>query len=272
MNENITDSLESNYMPYTAHVILQRALPEIDGLKPSQRRILYTMYKMGLLKGNRKKSQSIVGQTMFLHAHGDASIYETLVRMTKDNESLLIPYIDSKGNFGKVYSRDTKEAHGRYTEAKLMPISEELFKGMNEDAVDMIDNYDGTLKEPRFLPVSFPNILTNSQSGTAVGMASGIPSFNLGEVLDFTIAYIKDRDSEVIDYIKAPDFPTGGSVIYNRDLFKGIYNTGRGTFKIRANYKIEEDSIIFYDIPYTTTFEVIIDRVSNLVKIGRAHV
>lgn len=269
MNQNIIDSLEHNYMPYTAHVILQRALPEIDGFKPSQRRILYTMYNMNLLGKLRKKSQSIVGQTMFLHAHGDSSIYETLVRMSKDNESLLMPYIDSKGNFGKVYSRDMKEASPRYTEAKLSSISKELFNGIDENAVDMIDNYDGTLKEPRFLPSAFPNILTNSQSGTAVGMASNIPSFNLGEVIDFTIAYIKNQNSPVSDYIKAPDFPTGGSVIYNKELFDKIYSTGRGSFKIRANYEIKDDSIIFYDVPYTTTFEAIMDRISLLVKDGK---
>lgn len=256
-------------MPYTAHVIMQRALPEIDGFKPSQRRILYTMYKMNLLNGGRKKSQGIVGQTMFLHPHGDMAIYETLVRMTIDNESFLIPYIDSKGNFGKIYSRDMQFASARYTEAKLSDVARELFKDINKNTVDMVDNYDGTYKEPRLLPVTFPSILTNSQSGTAVGMASNIPSFNLSEVIDYTIAHIKDDSVNPADYIIAPDFPTGGNIIYNKDDFEKIYNTGRGSFKVRATYKIDENSIIFEDIPFTTTFEAIIERITALVKEGK---
>lgn len=266
IEQNITETLESNYMPYSAHVIMERALPEIDGLKPSQRRILYTMYRMNLLKSQRKKSQSIVGQTMFLHPHGDASIYQTLVKMSTDNESLLVPYIDSKGNFGKVYSRDMKEASGRYTECKLTPVASELFKDINKDTVEMIDNYDGTLKEPRLLPVTFPSILTNPSSGMAVGMASSIASFNLSEVVDFTVAYLKNQKSDVSDYIKAPDLPTGGNIIFDKDEFKKIYDTGRGSFNIRATYKFEDNSIIFEEIPYTTTFEAIIDRITLLIR------
>lgn len=266
--QNITDSLECNYMPYSAYVILSRALPEIDGLKPSQRRILYTMYKMGLLSGGRKKSQTIVGQTMAIHPHGDSAIYETLVRMSVDNESFLLPYVDSKGNFGKVYSRDMKEASSRYTEAKLTNIASEMFKDIDKDVVDMIDNYDNTLKEPRLLPVTFPSILTNASNGMAVGMASSIPSFNLSEVIDFTINYIKNQNVKVLDYIKVPDFPTGGLIIYDENTFKKIYETGRGSFKIRATHKIEGNSIIFEEIPYTTTFEQIIDRVTTLIKNG----
>lgn len=268
IKQNITESLKANYMPYSAHVIMNRALPEIDGFKPSQRRILYTMFKMGLLGKLRKKSQGVVGQTMFIHAHGDASIYETMVRMADDNEALLVPYIDSKGNFGKVYSRDMKEAHSRYTEVKLSEISSELFKDIDKNTVDMIDSYDGSMKEPRMLPVTFPTILTNPSSGMAVGMASSIAPFNLSEVIDYTIAYIKDKESNVSDYIKAPDFPTGGSIVYNKSAFKDILDNGRGSFKIRASYKIDGNSIIFEEIPYTTTFEAIIDRVTTLIKGG----
>lgn len=269
IQQKITESLENNYMPYAAHVILQRALPEIDGLKPSQRRILYTMFKMGLLKGNRKKSQGVVGQTMFLHPHGDMAIYETLVRLTKDNESLLMPYVDSKGNFGKVYSRDMKFASARYTEVRLAEIAKELFKDIDKNTVDMIDNYDGTLKEPRLLPVTFPSVLVNTSGGTAVSMASNIPPFNFSEVIDYTIAYIKDRNANVADYIKAPDFPTGGNIIYDEKTFNQIFETGKGTFKIRAKYKIEGNSIIFEEIPYTTTFEAIIEKITALVKEGK---
>ena len=220
IEQNIISTLKGNYMPYTAHVIMERALPEIDGFKPSQRRILYTMFKMGLLKGGRKKSQGVVGQTMFLHPHGDASIYETLVRMSKDAEALLLPYIDSKGNFGKQYSRDMKYASARYTEVRLSELSRELFKDIDKDTVDMIDNYDGTLKEPRLLPVTFPTILTNPQNGIANGMASSIAPFNLNEIADFTIAYIKNPKVNVKDYVKAPDFPTGGNIIYDEPVFK----------------------------------------------------
>ncbi|WP_028775941.1 DNA gyrase/topoisomerase IV subunit A [Shimazuella kribbensis] len=267
--QNITQSLKDNYMPYTAHVIMHRALPEIDGLKPSQRRILYTMFQMGLVKSGRKKSQGVVGQTMFLHPHGDMAIYETLVRLTKDNESLLLPYIDSKGNFGKQYSRDMKYASARYTEVKLGAIATELFQDIEKNTVDMIENYDGTLQEPRLLPVTFPSILVNTSSGTAVGMASSIAPFNLNEVIDYTIASIKKPEADVNEYIQAPDFPTGGNIIYSEKEMLQIFHSGKGSFKIRSTYRIEGNSIIFEEIPYTTTFEAIIEKISALVKEGK---
>lgn len=257
-------------MPYSAYVILERALPEIDGFKPSQRRILYTMYKMGLLNGARKKSQGIVGQTMFLHPHGDASIYETLVRMSKDAEAFSIPYIDSKGNFGKQYSRDTKYASARYTEARLENISKELFENINKNTVDMIDNYDGELKEPRLLPVTFPTILVNPQSGIANGMASNIIPFNINEIIDFTIAYLKSpQKSNPKDYIKAPDLPSGGDIVFNESVIDNIINNGRGSLTIRATYEIKGNVIKFKEIPYTTTFEAIADKIGDLVKEGK---
>lgn len=267
---NTTDVLKNNFMPYSAHVILDRALPEIDGFKPSQRRVLYTMYKMGLLKGARKKSQTIVGQTMAIHPHGDATIYDTLVRMAKDAESLLYPYIDSKGNFGKHYSREMQYASARYTEARLEPISKELFVDIDKDTVDMIDGYDGEVKEPRMLPVSFPTILTNPQGGTAVGMGTNIAPFNLNEIIDFTIAYLNNpKGVNVSDYVKAPDFPTGGSIVYDKSALNKILNSGRGSINIRAKYEIDGDTIIFTEIPYTTTYEAIIDRITDLVKDGK---
>jgi DNA gyrase subunit A len=270
IEESVIETLTKNYMPYTAHVIMERALPEIDGLKPSQRRILYTMYKMGLLKGARKKSQGIVGQTMFLHPHGDIAIYETLVRMSKDAEALLLPFIDSKGNFGKQYSRDMKYASARYTEVRLTEIAKELFKDIDRNTVEMKENYDGTLKEPRLLPVTFPVILTNPQSGIANGMASSIAPFNINEVIDYTIAYITNpKGANVSDHIKAPDFPTGGNVIYNESILKNVFENGRGSVEIRATYKFEKNSIIFEEIPYTTTFEAIIEKISQLVKDGK---
>ncbi|AYP68324.1 DNA gyrase subunit A [Bacillus phage vB_BcoS-136] len=269
IKQPITETLKENYMPYSAYVILERALPEIDGFKPSQRRILYTMYKMGLLKGARKKSQGIVGSTMFLHPHGDGAIYETMVRMAKDAEALLVPYIDSKGNFGKQYSRDMQYASARYTEARLLPIAKELFEDINKNTVDMVDNFDGEMKEPRLLPVTFPSILVNAQSGIANGMASSIASFNISEVIDFTVAYIKNPKVDVLDYIKAPDFPTGGSIIYNEDKMRSILNTGRGSIDIRATYRFEKNSIIFEELPYTTTFEAVIDKITTLIKEGK---
>jgi DNA gyrase subunit A len=269
IKQNITDTLETNYMPYSAYVILERALPEIDGFKPSQRRILYTMYKMGLLKGARKKSQGIVGSTMFLHPHGDGAIYETMVRMARDSEALLIPWIDSKGNFGKQYSRDMQYASARYTEARLESIAKELFEDINKNTVDMVDNFDGEMKEPRLLPVTFPTILVNPQSGIANGMASSIASFNLSEVVDFTIAYIKNPKVNVLDYIVAPDFPTGGNIVYNKTKMNDILNTGRGSFDIRATYRFEKNAIIFEELPYTTTFEAVIDKITQLVKEGK---
>jgi len=269
LKQNITEALEKNYMPYSAYVITDRALPEIDGFKPSQRRILYTMMKMGLLKGSRKKSQGVVGQTMFLHTHGDMSIYETLVRMSVDAESLLLPFIDSKGNFGKQYSRDMKYASARYTEVRLSDVAKELFKDIDKNTVDMIDNYDNTLKEPKLLPVTFPNILVNPQSGMAVGMASNIASFNLNEIIDLTIALIMNPKVEVSEHVKAPDFPTGGSIVYNETAFNNIFNTGRGSFDIRAKYIIKKNSIIFEEMPYNTNFEVVIEKISQLVKDGK---
>lgn len=270
LEESIIDLLINNYMPYTAYVITDRALPAIDGFKPSQRRILYTMFKMGLLKGGRKKSQGIVGSTMFLHPHGDGAIYETMVRMARDAESLSYPYIDSKGNFGKQYSRDMQYASARYTEVRLEQIAHELFKDINKNTVDMVDNYDKTTVEPKLLPVSFPTILVNPQSGIANGMASNIAPFNLNEVIDFTIAYIKNpKETKVTDHIVAPDFPTGGNIVYNESIFENIFETGRGSFDIRATYKIEGDSIIFEELPYTTTFEPIMDKIAELVKDGK---
>lgn len=227
------------------------------------------MYKMGLLKGARKKSQGIVGSTMFLHPHGDSAIYETLVRMAKDAEALLVPYIDSKGNFGKQYSRDMQYASARYTEARLLPIAKELFKDIDKNTVDMVDNFDGEMKEPRLLPVTFPSILVNAQSGIANGMASSIASFNLSEVIDFTIAYIKNPKVDVLDYIKAPDFPTGGNIVYDENKMRDVLNTGRGSIDIRATYRLEKNSIIFEELPYTTTFEVIIDKITSLIKEGK---
>jgi DNA gyrase subunit A len=264
-----TTVLKNNFMPYSAYVILDRALPEIDGFKPSQRRILYTMFKMGLLKGARKKSQGVVGQTMFLHPHGDGAIYETLVRMSRDAESLLVPYIDSKGNFGKQYSRDMQYASARYTEVRLEAIAKELFIDIDKDTVDMIDNYDGEMKEPRLLPVSFPTILVNPQNGTAVGMGTGLASFNINEVIDFVIAYIKNPKVSVADYILAPDFPTGGNIVYDRAVLDNILNNGSGSVQIRSKYHVDGDTITFTEIPYSTTYEAIVDKIVELVKEGK---
>lgn len=264
-----TNVLKKNFMPYSAYVILDRALPEIDGFKPSQRRILYTMYKMGLLNGARKKSQGVVGQTMFLHPHGDGAIYETLVRMSRDAESLLTPWIDSKGNFGKHYSRDMQFASARYTEVRLLPIAKELFVDIDKNTVDMVDNYDGELKEPRLLPVSLPTILINPQNGTAVGMGTGLAPFNINEVIDFTVAYIKNKNANVSDYIKAPDFPTGGNIIYDETVLNNIFNNGIGSVQIRAKHEIDGDVIVFNEIPYSTTYEAIVDKIVELVKEGK---
>ncbi|UGO50996.1 DNA gyrase subunit A [Bacillus phage vB_BanS_Nate] len=270
IEQNIIDGLRSNYMPYTAYVIQERALPKIDGFKPSQRRILETARRMGLLTSGRKKSQGIVGQTMFLHPHGDGAIYETLVRMARDAEALAYPLINSKGNFGKQYSKNMQYASARYTEASLEPIAKELFKDINKDTVDMVDNYDGTLKEPVLLPVTLPFILLNPQSGTAVGMASSIAPFNLNEVADFGMAFLKNpKTVNVSDYIKAPDFPTGGNVIYDKNTFENIFNTGRGSFLLRATYKFVDDGIVFEELPYTSTFEAIIEKIASLVKDGK---
>lgn len=264
-----TTVLKTNFMPYSAHVILDRALPEIDGFKPSQRRILYTMYRMGLLKGARKKSQGVVGSTMFLHPHGDQSIYETMVRMARDAESLLLPYIDSKGNFGKHYSRDMQYASARYTEVRLMPVARELFRDIDKNTVDMIDSYDGEMQEPRLLPVSIPTILLNPTQGTAVGMGTNIAPFNLNEVLDYTIAYLKNKNVKVSDYILAPDFPTGGNIVRNDLVLHEIFEKGKGSIQIRAKYYIDGDTIVFTEIPYTTTYEAIVDKIVDLVKEGK---
>lgn len=266
----ISDTLEINYMPYAMSVIVSRAIPEIDGFKPSHRKLLYTMYKMGLLKGNRTKSANIVGQTMKLNPHGDQTIYETMVRLTRGNGSLLHPYIDSKGNMGKQYSRDMQYAAPRYTEAKLDKFANEIFQDIDKDVVDFAPNYDGTLDEPLLLPVTFPSVLVNANQGIAVGMASNISSFNLGEVCAATIAYIKDPTTDVIEIMPAPDFPGGGSIIYDKEKMRQIYNTGRGSFKIRGKYRVDKKNnlVEIYEIPYSTTVEAIIDSIVDKVKSG----
>ena len=269
--KSVVDTLNINYMPYAMSVIVSRAIPEIDGLKPSHRKLLYTMYKMGLLKGNRTKSSNVVGSTMKLNPHGDMAIYETLVRLTKSNESLLHPLIDSKGNFGKVYSRDMAFAAHRYTEVKLDSICSEMFKDIDKNMVDFVDNYDGTMKEPTLLPVTFPNILVNPNQGIAVGMASNIASFNLNEVCDGVIAFLKDEKVNICDYIKAPDFSTGGYLLYDRAQMEEILNTGKGSFKLRAKYTYDKANnlIEVTEIPYSTTVEVIMEKIIELVKGGK---
>jgi DNA gyrase subunit A len=271
IEQKIIETLEKNYMPYAMSVIVSRAIPEIDGFKPSHRKLLYTMYKMGLLTGGRTKSANIVGQTMKLNPHGDGPIYETMVRLTKSNGALLHPYIDSKGNFGKQYSKDMKYAAPRYTEAKLDKICEELFRDLDKNTVEFVDNYDGTMKEPTLLPTTFPNILVNPNQGIAVGMASNICSFNLKEVCEATIEYIQDEDVDIGKYLKAPDFSTGGQLIYNEKEMAEIYKTGKGSFKLRASYKYDRENscIEIYEIPYTTTTEAIIDAIIDLVKGGK---
>ncbi len=267
----ITDTLRANYMPYAMSVIVSRAIPEIDGFKPSHRKLLYTMYSMGLLRGNRTKSANIVGQTMKLNPHGDAAIYETMVRLTRGNEALLVPFVDSKGNFGKVYSRDMAYAASRYTEAKLDSICNEIFRDIDCDAVDFVDNYDGQVKEPVLLPTTYPNILVSANTGIAVGMASAFCGFNLHEVCQTAIACIKNPEHNLFDTLPAPDFPTGGEIIVNEDELAKIYATGRGSFKVRCkwNYLKSENLIEITAIPYTTTIEAIIDKVAELVKAGK---
>lgn len=269
--QKIVETLKVNYMPYAMSVIVSRAIPEIDGLKPSHRKLLYTMYKMALLNGPKTKSANVVGQTMKLNPHGDMAIYETMVRLTTGNGSLLHPLVESKGNLGRVYSRDMKFAAPRYTEVKLAEISSELFKDIDKDTVDFVDNYDGTMKEPVLLPSVFPNILVNPNQGIAVGMASNICSFNLKEVCNATIAYIKNDNINFLDYLKAPDFSTGGDLIFNESQLKKIYESGRGSFKLRAKYRFDESNqcIEVYEIPYTTTSEAIIDAITALVKSGK---
>ncbi len=268
IEEPITQTLKTNYMPYAMSVIISRAIPEIDGFKPSHRKLLYTMYKMGLLNGGRTKSANIVGQTMKLNPHGDMAIYETMVRLTRGNQSLLYPLVDSKGNFGKVYSRDMAFAASRYTEAKLDKICQELFKNIDKDTVDFVDNYDGTLKEPTLFPVTFPTILVNANQGIAVGMASNIASFNLGEVCDATVAYLDDENADMTKYLLAPDFPTGGTVLYNEEAIREIYATGRGSIRVRSKYRYDKklNMIEIYEIPYTTTCEAIMDKIIELIK------
>lgn len=268
IEQKIVDTLESNYMPYAMSVIVSRAIPEIDGLKPSHRKLLYTMYKMGLLTGGRTKSANVVGQTMKLNPHGDMAIYETLVRLTRGNDALLHPYIDSKGNFGKHYSRDMKFAAPRYTEVKLEKICEELFRDLDKNTVDFMDNYDGTMKEPVLLPATYPNVLVNSNQGIAVGMASSICSFNLNEVCEAAIAYLENEDADISDYLKAPDFSSGGQIIYNKKDIEKVYDTGRGSFKLRARYRFDKKNncIEIFEIPYTTTTEAIMDGIITLIK------
>ncbi|MCL2300324.1 MAG: DNA topoisomerase (ATP-hydrolyzing) subunit A [Firmicutes bacterium] len=270
VRQPVTETMEHNYMPYAMSVILSRAIPEIDGFKPSHRKILYTMYKMGLLTGPRSKSANIVGRTMQLNPHGDAAIYETMVLLSKGYERLLHPFVDSKGNFGKVYSRDMMWAASRYTEAKLDPMAAELFRDIDKDTVDFVDNYDNTMKEPRLLPVRFPCVLVNLNSGIAVGMASSICSFNLAEVCETAIALARDPGHNIIDTLPAPDFMGGGQVLYSRALFEGIYNTGRGTFRVRAKYTYDKanNCVDVYEIPPTTTAEAIIDKVLERAKAG----
>ena len=270
----ITDTIEKNYMPYVMSVIVSRAIPEIDGLKPSHRKLLYTMYKMGLLTGHRTKSANVVGQTMKLNPHGDMAIYETMVRLTKGNESLLHPFVDSKGSFGKQYSSDMKFAASRYTEVKLDSFCTELFRGIDKDSVDFVDNYDNTMKEPVLLPTSFPNVLVTPNTGIAVGMASSICSFNLSEICDGTIALLKNPNTstdKILDIIKAPDFPGGGAILYDREEMKQIYETGSGSVRIRSRYNYDkvENCIDIIQIPYSTTIEVILKKISDLVKEGK---
>ena len=267
----ISETLEINFMPYAMSAIVSRAIPEIDGFKPSHRKLLYTMYKMGLLTGGRTKSANIVGQTMRLNPHGDAAIYETMVRLAKGNETLLHPFVDSKGNFGKVYSRDMAYAAARYTEAKLDGICTELFRDIDLDTVDMVDNYDATMKEPSLLPTTFPNVLVSANQGIAVGMASNICSFNLREVCETTIALIDNPDHDILETLPGPDFSTGAELLYDDAATREIYSTGRGSFKLRAKWHYEKDGnrIEITEIPYSTTSEVIMDKVADLIKAGK---
>ena len=271
VEQAITTTLESNYMPYAMSVIVSRAIPEIDGFKPSHRKLLYTMYKMGLLNGQRQKSANIVGRTMQLNPHGDAAIYETMVRLSSGNEALTTPFIDSKGNFGKVYSRDMSYAASRYTEARLAPICAEVFKDIDKDTVDFTDSYDGTQKEPVLLPTTFPNILVSANSGIAVGMASMICGFNLNEVCDAAINIIRDPDYDLFLSMPAPDFSTGGEIIFDKREMEEIYRTGKGSFRIRSKWRYikEENLIEIYEIPYTTTTDIIIDKIAELSKNGK---
>lgn len=269
--QHIVSSIQENFMPYAMSLILSRAIPEIDGFKPSQRKLLYTMYKMGLLSGARTKSANIVGATMKLNPHGDAAIYDTMVRMSRGYEALLHPYVDSKGNFGKFYSRDMAWAASRYTEAKLDKLCTELFKDIDKDTVDFVDNYDNTMKEPTLLPATFPSVLINSNTGIAVGMASNICSFNLKEVCETTAALIRDPDHDVMSTMPAPDFPGGEYILYDEDVMKNVYENGRGSIKLRSKYSYDKKAncIDILSIPYSTNCESIIDKVIDLVKNGK---
>ena len=271
LEQPITQTLELNYMPYAMSVIVSRAIPEIDGFKPSHRKLLYTMYQMKLLGGNRTKSANVVGATMKLNPHGDAAIYDTMVRLSRGYGALLHPLVDSKGNFGKVYSRDMAWAAPRYTEVRLDPICAEFFRDIDQDAVDFVPNYDGTMAEPTLLPTTFPNVLVSSNMGIAVGMASNICGFNLGEVCDTTAAYLKNPNCDLMATLKAPDFPTGGELLYDESELSAVYETGRGSFKVQARWRYvkEENLIEIYEIPYSTTVEAIMDKVSELVKNGK---
>ena len=271
LEQPITQTLEVNYMPYAMSVIVSRAIPEIDGFKPSHRKLLYTMYDMGLLTKARTKSANVVGATMKLNPHGNAAIYDTMVRLSRGYGALLHPFVDSKGNFGKVYSRDMAWAASRYTEVKLDAICGELFRDIDQDTVDFVDNYDGKLKEPALLPTTFPNVLVSANQGIAVGMASNLCGFNLGEVCDTTIAFLKNPDHDILSTLKAPDLPTGGELIYDAAALGEIYRTGRGSFKVRAKWRYlkSENLIEVYEIPYSTTSEAIMDKVSELVKAGK---
>ena len=273
LEQPITDTLTVNYMPYAMSVIVSRAIPEIDGFKPSHRKLLYTMYKMGLLTGGRTKSANIVGQTMRLNPHGDAAIYETMVRLARGNGALLVPFVDSKGNFGKVYSRDMAYAASRYTEAKLEPICNEIFREIDCQTVDFVDNYDNTMLEPTLLPTAFPNVLVSANMGIAVGMASNICSFNLREVCAATAAWIRNPNCDLMEYLPAPDFSTGGEILYDAAEMERIYSTGRGSVRLRARWRyVKEGNLIeIYEIPYTTTTEAIIDKVSELIKAGKVR-
>ena len=271
LEQPITETLELNYMPYAMSVIVSRAIPEIDGFKPSHRKLLYTMYDMGLLNKPRTKSANVVGATMKLNPHGDAAIYDTMVRLSRGYGALLHPFVDSKGNFGKVYSRDMAWAASRYTEVRLDPICGELFRDIDQDTVDFVDNYDGKLKEPSLLPTTFPNVLVSANQGIAVGMASNVCGFNLGEVCDTTIAYLKNPNCDIMATLKAPDLPTGGQLLYDPAALGEIYRTGRGSFKVRAKWRYVkgENLIEVYEIPYSTTSEAILDKVTDLVKGGK---
>ena len=271
VEQAISETLEINYMPYAMSVIVSRAIPEIDGFKPSHRKLLYTMYKMGLLNGGRTKSANIVGQTMRLNPHGDAAIYETMVRLARGNETLLHPFVDSKGNFGKVYSRDMAYAASRYTEAKLDGICGEIFKDIDSDTVDMVDNYDATMKEPSLLPTTFPNVLVSANQGIAVGMASNICSFNLKEVCDTAIALMKNPDHDILETLPGPDFSTGAELLFDEAATREIYSTGRGSFRLRAKWRyVKEGNLIeITEIPYTTATEVVMDKVAELIKAGK---